>query len=136
MISKRYFLLIVFIATIFSMVNISFSLDLKAYDLSDPKEMATAYFNALKQGDLESIGSLLSGDLQREKSEHLKQTNYHYAEFLKKYYDGAQLTNITMKELSSEKMECNLNFTQGVNRTTLILILFRTDGFWKIAGEK
>lgn len=110
------------------------AVSLEKYELRDPEQVVAAYFHCLKEGDLESLGSLIGGKLF-EKKRHLIYDANNYAEFLKNYYRNAQLISIEINQFDDDSIESNLQLSLGNNIIPFKLLLSRIDGTWVIIDD-
>jgi hypothetical protein len=99
-----------------------------------PHEVVTGYFQALQQGDIETIKNLIAGKLYNKREIVLEQ-NESYAKFLKRYY---KKSNFEIKKIIIDKNNAQanveVNFSNG-NAQFIVFLNKDSQGNWKIVGE-
>ena len=100
----------------------------------EPNDTVLSYFQALKNGDIETIKDLITGEMY-EKRKVLLEQNENYSEFLKKVYQEAEFRiNETNETDNDVLVNVEVNTLNG--KTEFNLLLKKDmDGNWKIFKE-
>jgi hypothetical protein len=101
---------------------------------STPNDAVLSYFQALKNGDVETIKASITGDMYKKRKVLLEQ-NKNYPEFLKNVYKGAQfrIKDVSIKD-NDAVVSVEVIFPD--RKTQFILYLIKDDlGNWKIFKE-
>ena len=102
-----------------------------------PENVMQYYFNALKNGDTETIITLLTDPILNNRR-LLLEKNTAYPEHLRNYYQNANMF-ITDKTLSDDGNVCtittNIFFESGGNPLIIQFYLKNTSEGWKISEE-
>jgi ABC-type transporter MlaC component len=101
---------------------------------STPSDAVLSYFQALKNGDVETIKASITGDMYKKRKVLLEQ-NKNYPEFLKNVYKGAQfrIKDVSIKD-NDAVVSVEVIFPD--RKTQFILYLIKDDlGNWKIFKE-
>lgn len=129
----RFFLCFYIFQTFFSHPGIVQGAELK----NKPEDTMTAYFNALKNGDIQKLISLLDDPLLRDKRELFEEDDT-YPDFLRNYYQDAFMV-ITESTLTDDNNNCilttNIFFNSSGNPLVIQFFLKNTDHGWKITHE-
>ena len=110
------------------------AVSLEIYDLANPEEVVTAYFQCLSEGDVESLTSLIGGNLLEKKRRMLSNVD-HYAAFLRDYYKHSQLLSIEMSRIEDNKIQSVLEVLKKDGVIFFKLILSKIDGWWVITDD-
>ena len=100
----------------------------------EPNDTVLSYFQALKNGDIETIKDLITGEMYKKRKVLLEQ-NENYSEFLIKAYQEAefQIIDTTIKD-NDAVITVEVNFPDRQNE--FVLFLIKDDlGNWKIFKE-
>lgn len=111
------------------------SLNVLNAETSEPGEVAAAYFQALKNGDTETVKNLITGKLY-DKRIDLLEKNAGYSAFLKKFYQGVNVRVVnTVKEPEEAYVEVEIESPDGSQNP--ITLKLEKDGAenWKISDE-
>ncbi|HWP93827.1 MAG TPA: hypothetical protein VNN20_16685 [Thermodesulfobacteriota bacterium] len=102
---------------------------------AEPSETLTAYFQALKDGDVGKIKQCIAGDFY-EKNKVLLENNPDYPEFLRNYYQGADLEiGKSVKSGDTVIIEMRTLFPNGSTGVNKLRLKESSDGDWKIVEE-
>jgi len=125
---KMFYLLSV---VLFIMINIG----VVHADPNDPDKVVNAYFNALKNGDIETIKSLIDPDFYQKKKE-LLENNSAYSDFLKNYYADHEIQSMKI-DVGDTMSSANVSFSpiKGKNRWIKLILKKNKEGKWKIKDE-
>jgi hypothetical protein len=115
-------------------VTTASAVSLDRYNLADPEEVVTAYFQCLVEGDVVSLTSLISGNLLERKKQMLSNVD-HYAAFLRNYYNDSQLLSIKMSRVENNKIQGILEVLKQGEVISFKLILSKIDGWWVITDD-
>lgn len=99
-----------------------------------PNDTVLSYFQALKNGDVETIKDLITGEMYNRRKVLLEQ-NANYPEFLQKVYQGAEFKIIeTTIEANATLVTVEVTFP---DRTKQFVLYLENDdlGNWKIFNE-
>ena len=100
----------------------------------EPNETVLSYFQALKNGDIETIKDLITGEMY-EKRKVLLEQNENYSEFLKKVYQGAEFRINKTTEIDNDVL-VNVEVDSPNGKKDLNLLLKKDmEGNWKIFKE-
>ena len=100
----------------------------------EPNDTVLRYFNALKNGDIETIKDSITGELYKKRKVILEQ-NKSYSEFLQKIYQGAEFyIKETTIENNDVLVKVEVKFLSGESNFTLYLNE-NAEGNWKIYKE-
>jgi hypothetical protein len=112
------------------------SSSLMAASVSEPNVTVLNYFQALKQGDIETIKKYIAGEFYKKKK-ILLEKNTEYPEFLRKHYNNVGVRTIgTNLDGSEATVEVELSFPNGeINFIEMYLELTSQD-LWKIYRER
>ena len=111
-----------------------YPVSLNHYDLQDPKQVVTAYFHCLKEGDLFTLTNIIGGNLLEEKR-NLIEKESNYAIFLRNYYASTRLGSMELKRIERDKIEARLTVFQRNDVVVFALILSETDNLWLITDD-
>jgi hypothetical protein len=104
---------------------------------NNPQDAMTAYFYALKEGDVQKLISLLTDPVLGEKRENFDE-DPNYPDFLRNYYQDATML-ITQTNFKNDHNICILTteffFEDGGNPMKIDFHLKMTDKGWKISEE-
>jgi hypothetical protein len=104
-------------------------------ETSGPGEVVAAYFNALKNGNTETVKTLIIGKLYQKRIK-LLQNNQDYSTFLIRFYDGVNVRIVnTVEEDDEAYVAVEMVYEDG-NFKPITLVL-KKDGNdnWKISDE-
>jgi hypothetical protein len=107
------------------------ALEAKAFE---PNDTVLSYFQALQQGDINTIKNTITGEMYKNNKVILEQ-NENYPEYLRKAYQGAefQIIDSTINNNEAE-VKAKVNFPDRQNE--FVLLLIKDDlGNWKIFKE-
>lgn len=111
------------------------SLVLFSYSVADaaqePRDVVAAYFHAMKNGDVVTMKSCMSGKL-REKRKILLEQNADYPDFLRKYYAGV---DIQVGEAHDGVVKVMVLFPDGSINSHQLVVMQAPDGSWRIINE-
>ena len=99
-----------------------------------PDDTVLSYFQALKNGDIETIKDSITGEMYKKRKVLLEQ-NENYSEFLKNVYQGAefQIKKTTIKD-NDAVVTVKVNFPD--RQKEFVLFLKKDNlGNWKIFNE-
>lgn len=100
----------------------------------EPNETVLSYFQALKNGDIETVKSLITGEMYNKRKVLLEQ-NENYSEFLKKVYQGAEFRINKTTEIDNDVL-VNVEVDSPNGKKDLNLLLKKDmEGNWKIFKE-
>jgi uncharacterized membrane protein YvbJ len=104
-------------------------------EASEPGEVVSQYFQALKHGDTEIVKSLITDKLY-EKRIVLLEKNSNYSTFLKRYYQGATVRVVNVNNIAEKSyVDVEIESQDGSN-SPITLILTKDSGHnWKISDE-
>jgi len=98
---------------------------------SEPQEAVKAYFEAMKNGDVQTMKSYMGGKLyQRRKV--LLEKNQKYPEFLIGFYEGAELEVL---DVQGDIVHIGIQFPNGSKRQHRLVMQKDPDGQWRIVDE-
>lgn len=132
----KYYLKISSIIAIFFIILIknAYPTPVETNNLQHPEEVITAYFQCLKDGNIEYLKQIIGGKLLNEKKQ-LIENSTEYSMFLKNYYRDSELMSISMINLAKNRIKCKLEIIQGNNIIEIQLILTRKNRSWLITEE-
>ena len=100
----------------------------------EPNETVLSYFQALKNGDIETVKGLITGEMYNKRKVLLEQ-NENYSEFLKKVYQEAEFRINETNEIDNDVL-VNVEVNTLNGKTEFNLLLKKDmDGNWKIFKE-
>ena len=107
-----------------------------ASDQNDTRIVIGSYFEALKNGDVQTILNMLTDPLLGAKR-GLLENNTAYPAYLKNYYENATMV---IKEINYPKenmqiVKTEIIFTGDIHSMKSQFILKNVDGAWKISQE-
>lgn len=120
----------------FTLIFLSSSFSLLHAGVLGPSDAAIAYFNALKNGDVETIKEYIAGDYY-EKYKVLLEENKGYPDFLRNFYKGAEFDVLSTARGNNDDVivQVQTYFADGSTAyNKLRLKNFDKDG-WKIVEE-
>ncbi len=121
--------------TILFLVLIFALLSLQNSYAAEPSDAITAYFQALKDGDVGKIKQYIAGDFY-EKNKVLLENNPDYPEFLRNFYQGADLEiGKSVKSGDTVIIEMRTIFPNGSTGVNKLRLKESSDGDWKIVEE-
>ena len=97
----------------------------------EPQEVVTAYFEAMKTGDIETMKSHMAGKLYQNRKVLLEK-NKKYPEFLIGFYEGAELEVI---EIQDGIVRIQIHFPNGSIKYHNLVLREDSAGIWKIVDE-
>ena len=101
----------------------------------EPTDTITAYFEALKSGDVEGIKQNIAGDFY-EKNKVLLENNPDYPAFLRNFYRDADLEiGKSAKSGNTVLIEMRTHFPDGNTGVNKLRLKEHSDGDWKIVEE-
>jgi hypothetical protein len=104
-------------------------------EASEPGEVAAAYFQALKNGDTETVKNLITGKLY-DKRIDLLEKNAGYSAFLKKFYQGVNVWVVnTVKEPEEAYVDVEIEPPDGSQNPITLKLEKDGAGNWKISDE-
>lgn len=106
------------------------------YQIADAEELMTAYFNALKTGDVNSILDMLADPLLSSRR-LLLEKNTAYPAYLRDFYQKAafQITAVTSTKPDYYNVSALLMFSDDPHQVTSEFLLKKTDAGLKIFNE-
>lgn len=120
-----------FLIVIFS----AFSFNLLPAEAAVPSDTVYRYFEALKNGDTETIIHCIAGDFY-EKNRVLLEKNQNYPEFLRNYYQGANLQIGNSTNSGNDVIvEMQISFPNGNIKVKNLRLREYSDGTWRIVEE-
>ena len=123
----------IFLSFILALIILGFNIFTVA--ATEPDQVITAYFEALKVGDIELIKDLISNNLYNKKRVLLEK-NPKYGNFLKKIYQDADIhiVNIAKKDKGTY-VNVEINFLNGGQDLVTFLLTKNNAKDWKISEE-
>jgi len=123
----------IFLSFIIALIILGFNIFTVA--ATEPDQVITAYFKALKVGDIELIKNLISNNLYNKKRVLLEK-NPKYGNFLKKIYQDADIhiVNIAKKDKGTY-VNVEINFLNGGQDLVTFLLTKDNAKDWKISEE-
>ena len=98
---------------------------------TEPQELVEAYFEAMKNGDVQTMKSYMGGRLyQRRKV--LIEKNKKYPEFLIDFYKGAELEEV---KVQGEIVHIKIQFPDRSKKQHNLVLQRDSYGEWKIVDE-
>ena len=129
---RHYFTVLLLLSLIW--VANAFAVSLNRYDLADPEEVVTAYFQCLTEGDIASLTSLIGGNLFERKNQMLSNAN-HYSTFLKNYYKNSKLFSIVLNRIEDNKIQAVMVVLRQNSKDSFKLVLSKIGDQWIITDE-
>jgi uncharacterized membrane protein YvbJ len=124
-----------FQALCLAVVFMILSLNVLNAEASEPGEVVTAYFQALKNGDTETVKNLITGKLY-DKRIDLLEKNAGYSVFLKKFYQGVSVRVVnTVKETEEAYVDVEIESQDGSQNPMTLTLKKDGDANWKISDE-
>jgi hypothetical protein len=104
-------------------------------EAAEPNEIVTAYFQALKEGNVKVVKNLISGNLYNNRRVLLEE-NPDYGNFLKKIYMGSHIQIMdTVKKNGITYVDVKIEFQDGSNHLVTLLLKEDNSKKWKINEE-
>lgn len=104
----------------------------------EPHRTILSYFNALKNGDVQTLKTLLTDPLLSNRRLLLEQ-NTAYPEHLRNYYQdaGMLITEVNLTDDSNiQIVTANISFEGDEHELIIQFLMKNTDEGWKIAEEE
>ena len=116
-------------------VSLVFGFNLLPAEAAVPSDTVRLYFEALKNGDTETIIQCIAGDFY-EKNKVLLEKNENYPEFLRNYYQGATLQIGDSTNSGDDVIvEMQISFPNGNIKDKKLRLREYSDGIWRIVEE-
>lgn len=118
------------------LIVIFFSFNLShAVAAAGPSDTVIGYFEALKNGDTETIKNYIAGKFYK-KNKALLEENTKYPEFLRNYYEGAEFEVIDSVNVGKDVIvEIQIYFSNGSTSVKKLRLKNYGDNTWKIVEE-
>ena len=117
------------------MVLMPFGLHALYAETEGPADTVRSYFEALKNGDIGTMKQYIAGEYY-EKYKTLFEKNEGYPEFLRNFYQGAEVAIVNSSKTGSDAiMEVEIYFPNGSNSVNRLRLRKYSDGTWKIVEE-
>jgi hypothetical protein len=116
------------------LIFLLFNFNLLRVEAAVPSDTVSLYFEALKNGDTESIKNYIAGDFYEKNKDLLNSSTY--SEFLKNYYKGATLqVGDSIQSGNDVIVEMQIYFPNGNEKVKKLRLKEYSDNTWKIVGE-
>ena len=99
---------------------------------TEPQDFVKGYFDALKNGDVQTIKSSLGGELYKRRKALLEK-NKKYPKFLMDFYKGAELKVVGVP--GSGIVHIQIRFPDGSLKQHKLVLQKDSYGKWKIIDE-
>jgi hypothetical protein len=104
-------------------------------EASEPGEIVSQYFRALKHGNTEIVKSLITDKLY-EKRIVLLEKNSNYSKFLIRYYQGATVRVVNVINITEKSyVDVEIEFQDGSNSPITLILTKDSRHNWKISDE-
>lgn len=105
-------------------------------DQSNPHQTVERFLQALKQGDIETIGKLIDGDYYRKNKKQID-NNPTYSDFLKRYYQNSEFRIVgTVWNKASVFTRVEKSDNGNITSFSTFRLEKDSNNIWKIMDEK
>jgi hypothetical protein len=98
---------------------------------SEPQEAVKAYFEAMKNGDIQTMKSYMGGKLYQRRKDLLEK-NQKYPEFLIDFYEG---TELEVLDVQDEIVHIGIQYPNGSKKQHKLVLQKDPAGQWKVIDE-